>query len=342
MRAAIVGASGFTGAELLRLCSSHPELEVVVAGAESQAGRPVREVYPSLGAAYPKLSYAKVTADDLRGLDVVFLSLPHGESQHLVPELLGSAGVLVDLSGDFRLESAAQYQMWYRAEHACPQLLGRFVCGLPELNREALVGARTIAVPGCYPTAAGLALTPLVRSGLADTTGVVVDAASGVSGAGRALSETSHFNAVDENFVAYGLLDHRHTPEIEHLTGAQILFTPHLSPMNRGILATCYARVLPRADGGMPTTQDVLDVLCDAYGEEPFVVVSDRSPTTKATLGSNCAHVTARVDPRTGFVLSICALDNLVKGASGQALQCANIALGLTETAGLPLVGLYP
>jgi N-acetyl-gamma-glutamyl-phosphate reductase len=197
-----------------------------------------------------------------------------------------------------------------------------------------------VAAAGCYPTAAGLALAPLLRAGVVEPSGLVVDAASGVSGAGRGLRETLHFGTVDEDFVAYGLLTHRHTPEMEQILDAPVVFTPHLAPMVRGILATCYAR--PAAAHGAPSTADVLDVLHQAYDDEPFVVVTDAPPSTKATTGSNTAHVTARVDPRTGWVLALCALDNLVKGASGQAIQCANAALSLPEATGLPTAGLYP
>jgi len=211
------------------------------------------------------------------------------------------------------------------------------VYGLPELFGKDLPGATLIAAPGCYPTAAALALAPLVRAGLIETTGIVVDAASGVSGAGRKLAHTSHFNTVDEDYVAYGLLRHRHTPEMEQAIGAEVLFTPHLAPMNRGILATCYSR--PVRD---LSRDDVLDALRDAYAASPFVVVTEAPPSTKATFGSNAAHVTAVVDDRTGWVVSLCALDNLGKGASGQAVQCANLALGLPETAGLAVTGVYP
>jgi N-acetyl-gamma-glutamyl-phosphate reductase len=216
-------------------------------------------------------------------------------------------------------------------------LLAEFAFGLPELFRSELVGAELVAAPGCYVTAASLALAPLVRLGVVEATGVIVDAASGVSGAGRGLKPSTAFCTVDEDFTAYGLLDHRHTPEIEQVTGAQVLFTPHLAPMNRGILATCYAR--PAA---ATSTAELLEVLAGAYAGEPFIVVSPASPSTKATLGSNTAHLTARYDDRTGWVVVIAALDNLVKGASGQAVQCANLVLGLPETDGLPLVGLHP
>lgn len=338
LQVGIVGASGFTGAELLRLCAGHPQVAVAALGADSQAGRPVGELYPSLAAAYRGRSYEKLAPADLAGLDAVFLALPHGESQHLVPDLVDRVGAVVDLAADFRLRRAADYVEWYGEAHAAPELLGRFAYGLPELFRAELAGTRLVAAPGCYPTAAALALAPLVGGGLVEATGCIVDAASGVSGAGRRPAEHTHFNAVDEDFTAYGLLRHRHTPEMEQAVGAQILFTPHLAPMNRGILATCYAR--PARPG--LTTADVLGRLHAVYDDEPFVVVTDGSPSTKATLGSNTAHVTARVDGRTGTVVSICALDNLGKGASGQALQCLNVVTGLPEDTGLSRAGVYP
>ncbi|MBA2281366.1 MAG: N-acetyl-gamma-glutamyl-phosphate reductase [Acidimicrobiia bacterium] len=334
-RIGIIGGSGFTGAELLRLLASHSEAEVVLATGDSQAGTRAADLYPSLTAAYGSLTYRRYDVADVAGLDLVFLALPHGHSQAIVPELRGKVAHVVDLAADFRLPDPADYGRWYGEEHTAPELLADFAYGLPELFRDQLRGAELIAAPGCYPTAASLALAPLVRAGLIGTEGIVVDAASGVSGAGR---DKFPFCGTDEDFTAYGLLDHRHTPEIENnLGGATVLFTPHLAPMNRGILATCYAR-----PAGSSTTAEVLACLADAYAGEPFVVVSERSPSTKATLGSNVAHLTARADPRTGFVLALCAIDNLVKGASGAAVQCANLALGLDETMGLPMVGVYP
>ena len=342
----IVGASGFTGAELLRLCSQHPRLDVRVAAADSHAGSQVADVYPSLAAAYPTASFDKFDVDAYDGLDVVFLGLPHGASQEVVPELVDRVGGIVDLAADFRLADPGLYPAWYGAEHTRPELLGQFAYGLPELFRDRIAGATKVAAPGCYVTAGVLALAPLLRSGLVEPTGIVVDAASGVSGAGRTPSPSTAFCTVDEDFTAYGLLTHRHTPEIEQCFSraagpgvqARVLFTPHLAPMNRGILATCYAR--PTMPG--TTTADVLEAVRAAWDGEPFVVVTEGSPSTKATLGSNAAHVTAVADQRTGWVVAIAALDNLVKGASGQAIQCANLMLGLPETAGLPTVGLYP
>jgi N-acetyl-gamma-glutamyl-phosphate reductase len=337
MKVGIAGASGYTGAELLRLLSAHPKFEVGVATARSHAGQPVGGHTPSLQAAYPGLTYEETAPGVFDGLDLVFCALPHGESQKFVPELRSRVGCIVDLAADFRLKDPALYPQWYGEEHAAPELLSEAVFGLPELFRDDLHEATLVAAAGCYPTSAGLALAPLLRGGLVERAGIIVDAASGVSGAGRGARDNLHFGTVDEDFTAYGLLTHRHTPEMEQILGAQVLFTPHLAPMVRGILATCYAR--PTA---ALTTAGVLEALHDAYDAEPFVVVTDDPPSTKATTGSNVAHVTARVDPRTGWVVALCALDNLVKGASGQAVQCANAALGLAETSGLPIAGLYP
>ncbi|MCI3948602.1 MAG: argC [Acidimicrobiales bacterium] len=333
----ILGASGFAGGELLRLVAGHPDLELAWAAGGTAAGEPVAALHPGLAAVVGDLRFTTYDPTAADGLDLVFLALPHGHSGPLMADLRKRAGVVVDLAADFRLQDPGLYPTWYGDEHPAPELLPEFAYGLPELFREDVVGATAVAAAGCYVTAAALALTPLVRAGIVERTGVVVDAASGVSGAGRKLTETTAFGTVNEDLRAYGLLDHRHTPEIEQATGAQVLFTPHLAPMNRGILATCYTR--PAAG---TTTAEVLDALRTAYAGERFVVVGDDPPSTKATLGSNCAHLTARADPRTGWVVSLCALDNLVKGAAGQAVQCANLALGVDEGAGLPLAGLVP
>ncbi len=343
--AGIIGASGFTGAELLRLLAGHPALDVAVATADTQAGMLAAALYPSLAAAYPDLpltSFDPSSADDIArvdGLDVVFLGLPHQASMALAPQLVGRVGCVVDLSAAYRLKDASLYPRWYGFQHDQPELLAEAVYGLPERHREDLRSARLVATPGCYVTTATLALAPLLDAGLVERTGLIVDAASGVSGAGRAPKPDTTFCAVDEDFTAYGLLDHRHTPEIEQNLDAQLLFTPHLAPMNRGILATCYGRPAAGAD---LSTASLLDALHAAYDAEPFVVVIDGSPSTKATLASNAVHVTARYDDRTGTVMAIAALDNLTKGASGGALQSANVALGLDETLGLPKVGVAP
>lgn len=343
MKIGIVGASGYTGAELLRLCAQHPDLDVQVATGDSKAGTPIADLYPSLAAAYGERTYDAYSPEAVDGLDLVFCGLPHGVSQSVVPDLRGRVGHIVDLGSDFRLHDKALYPQWYGADHECPELLDDFVYGLPELFRPKLQGAELIAATGCNAATAVFALAPLLDAGLVEGDGLVVSLVTGVSGAGRPPKENTTFCTVDEDVTAYGLLTHRHTPEIEQAlterTGvaASVLFTPHLAPMNRGIIATCYGRPT-----GETSTEEALDAMRSFYADEPFMVVSERSPSTKATLGSNTVHLTARVDPRTGLVMAIATLDNLMKGASGMAVQNANLALGLPETAGLPIVGVYP
>ena len=333
----IVGASGYAGAELLRLFAAHPEFDVVWATGDSQAGSRIADLYPSLLAAYGDTLFATYDPALADGLDVVVLALPHGKSQEYVPVLRGRAKIVVDVAADFRLKDASLYPTWYGEPHSCPELLAESVYGLPELHREALKTATLIAVPGCYPTSATLALKPLVASGLVATRGIIVDSACGVSGAGRTLKHENLFGTVNENYLAYGLLNHRHTPEIEQNIGAQVLFTPHLLPITRGILSTCYGRPT------RPTsTAELLGILRAAYAEEPFVHVIDGSPSTKATAGTNNCVVTARYDERTDTVVAIAAIDNLIKGTAGGAIQSLNLALGFPETTGLPTTAVYP
>lgn len=335
----IIGASGFTGAELLRIAAQHPHFEITYATGDSQAGVRAAALYPSLTAAYPDLIFEAFDEERAQGLDLVFLGLPHEASMALAPRLVGNVSCVVDLSAAYRLKDATQYPIYYGFVHDQPGLLADAVYGLPELHRDELKGASLVATPGCYVTAATLALRPFVEAGVIETTGVIVDAVSGVTGAGRKADYGYSFTTVDENFAAYGLQDHRHTPEMEQEIGAQLLFTPHLAPMNRGILATCYAR--PTA-GTSVSTASLLELMRTRWAGEPFMVVADGLPSTKATLGSNAVHVTARYDERTNTVIAIAALDNLAKGASGGAVQSANIALGLEETAGLTRVGVAP
>jgi len=337
MKIGVAGASGYLGAELLRLLADHPVLEVAVAQGDSSAGRAVADLYPSLAPAYEDLAFSPLDPAGLDGLDAVFVALPSGRSQELVQALAERARLVVDLGADFRLRDPSLYPIWYGFEHRAPELLDRFVYGLPELFRPDLAGARLIAAPGCYVTAATIALEPLVREQLLEPVGIIVDAASGTSGAGRSPSATMHHPVVNESFSVYGLLNHRHTPEMEQAIGAQILFTPHLAPMTRGILATCYGRAVDAEAGAR-----ALEVLRERYCDDPFVQVSDVPSSTRDTYGSNTVRVTARYDDRTGHVVSLAALDNLVKGGAGQAIQAANIALGLDETAGLPKLGMAP
>lgn len=327
----MLGASGFVGAELLRLCAGHPELRPARLFGDSQAGLRIGDVHPHLAGAFPELAVDTFAPAALDGLGLVFAALPHGHSQRLAPSILERGIPFVDLGADFRLDAAA-YARWYKEPHQAPELLERFVYGIPELDRAAIATSKAAAAAGCYPTAAILALKPLLD--LIEPGTIVIDAYSGVSGAGKGLKEETHFNVVDENLTAYGLLTHRHTAEMEMALGQSLLFTPHLAPVNRGILATCHAV----AKGSC----DPLAALREAYADEPFVHVSERPPSTKWTLGSNAVHLTARHDPRTGRIVALAALDNLVKGAAGQMIQCANLMLGLEETAGLPRVGVWP
>jgi N-acetyl-gamma-glutamyl-phosphate reductase len=294
-RVAIIGASGYTGAELLRLCAQHPSFELVYATGDTMAGTPAADLYPSLAAAYPHLVFEEFDPPRTDGLDVVFLGLPHEASMALAPQLVGSVGCVVDLSAAYRLKDASLYPTWYGFEHDQSELLSDAVFGLPELYRSELKGARLVATPGCHVTAAALALAPLTCRGLVEPTGIIVNSITGLSGAGRSLKQGAMFCSVDEDVQAYGLLDHRHTPEIEQVITppgsppCQVLFTPHLAPLNRGILATCYARPTGDTD-----TEQLLAAMSDQYHDEEFVVVGRTSPSTKATLGTNAAHVTAR------------------------------------------------
>ena len=333
IRLAILGASGYVGGELLRLLAAHPEFAPTRLFGESTAGRSLGSVHPHLAPAYPNASIEKFD-DALDGIDLIFAALPHGQSQRLAAPILGKGIPFVDLGADFRLDDAATYERWYGHAHEASDLLASFVYGIPELNRDAIRGSKAAAAAGCYATAAILALKPLVEAGLIDPATIIVDAASGVSGAGREAKESTGFSTVDGSFSAYGLLNHRHTAEMEMALDATVLFTPHLVPMTRGILATCYAIAKAPCDP--------LQVLRAAFAGEPFVHVTAEAPATKWVAGSNGAQVTARYDERTGRIVALSAIDNLGKGAAGQMIQCANLMLGLEETAGLTNIGVYP
>jgi N-acetyl-gamma-glutamyl-phosphate reductase len=338
MRVGIVGATGYAGLEVLRLSASHPDLDVVIATGESNAGKGVAQFAPALAGLFPDLTFA-TTNDALEcELDVAFLALPHGLSQSLVPTLLERGVQVVDLGADYRLKRPSDYLDWYGERHRSEELLGESVYGLVERHRDELVGARLIAVPGCYPTASSLALGPFLDRGLVANDGIVVNALSGASGAGRATSDRLHFSRLASNAEAYGLLSHRHTVEIQQEIGAELLFTPHLVPVSRGMLVTAYARVASPT----LTSSQVMDMLGETYADDPFVVVTDEPPTLKDPVGSNLCFVSARVDERTGWLVAMSSLDNLIKGAAGQAIQAWNVATGRSETLGLPLSGVTP
>jgi N-acetyl-gamma-glutamyl-phosphate reductase len=301
MRVGVIGASGYAGAEVLRICASHPDLDVVIATGESNAGRLVAEHIPALAGAYPSMVFEPTASALGAELDVVFLALPHGQSQRYVPDLIARGVAVVDLGADFRLKNPADYVTWYGESHRAPELLASSVYGLVERHRHELVGARLIAVPGCYPTASSLALGPFVDRGLVATRGIVVNALS----AGRATSDRLHFSRLAGSAEAYSLVTHRHTPEIEQEIHAELIFTPHLVPVSRGMLVSAYAPVATRGF----TSEGAMEVLLETYANDPFIVVSDQPPTLKDPVGSNLCFVSARVDPRTGWLLAMSSLD---------------------------------
>ena len=340
MRAGLVGGSGYSGAELLRYLAGHPNIDPVVVTSREFAGKPIADVYPNLPY---DLRYTAFEPAVMTGLDIVFLALPHGASMEVGAALAEAGTRVVDFSADFRLEDPSGYPAWFGREHTAPEWLGKWAYGIPELHRGEIAGASQVANPGCYPTAALLALIPLLESRLVEPNGIVVSAASGVSGAGRSLTPGVHFSHVDANVKAYGFPGHKHTPEIEQelsrVAGddVHITFIPHLVPTARGLLATCVARLAPGT-----TEADLLDAGHARYDNEPFVRLVSSPPETKHVSGSNAAQVCYRIDPRTNAAIAVAAIDNLGKGAAGQALQNANLMLGLPETTGLTVAGIYP
>lgn len=347
VRASVVGATGYAGVELIRLLSGHRRVTVTMATSESHQGVPLNQVYPHVG----KWGEIRLEAPDVDRLcavsDVVFLALPHGLAMSLAPQLLAGGVRVIDFGADFRLADAAVYTEWYKERHKAESLLAEAVYGLPELFRDRIAGARLVANPGCYPTATLLGLAPLCAGGLIDTTWpIVVDAKSGVSGAGRGLSLKTHFGEVNENLRPYSLAGvHRHTPEIEQGLsrlagkGIAVSFNPHLVPMTRGILATCYVR-----PGSGLSLAEAHGVYGDFYRGERFVRVLDPGmlPETKFTLGVNGCMIGLARDERTGLLVVCSALDNLVKGAAGQAVQNMNLIFGFDEGEGLDAPALYP
>ncbi len=352
---AVVGASGYTGGELLRLLLLHPRFHVIAVTSEKSAGSPVSSSFPSL-TGLSTLTYEALEPDAIaRKADAVFLALPHTKSFEPVAACLAERKPVVDLSADYRLKDAAAYDTWYQTPHPHPELLARAVYGLPEVHREALRSAQLTAAPGCYPTAAILQLAPLVANGLIQSDSIVVDAKSGVSGAGRSPALPYHFPEAHESLEAYKIGTHRHIPEIEQelqtIAGTRtsrksqagppvrIAFTPHLVPMNRGILSTAYGRLT----SAMPLN-DLRALYRDYYKGEPFVRVQEgeASPNPRHVRGSNFCDVAVYLDRRAGCVVTVSALDNLVKGAAGQAIQAMNLMLGLPETTGLMGAGLFP
>jgi N-acetyl-gamma-glutamyl-phosphate reductase len=341
MDVGVIGGSGYGGAELLRLLEQHPAFKVRVIAAGRAAGQRLAAVFPQLsGTSVADLRMVEATPETLAGCQVIFSATPHGVSLDLLPDLVGADRTVVDLSGAFRLPPVV-FEEWYGQEHTAPSLTPA-IYGLPELTREELPGVSLIAGPGCYPTAALLALAPLV--GLLGDGPITVSGMSGWSGAGRGLRDDLHASHAHANVAAYAVPRHRHTPEIaaqfERAGGGNpLVFVPHLVPMARGMVVTVTAPL-----GAPPRSVDVHEIAALYYRDEPFVTVVEAGGWPEAThvLGGNAAHVGVAVDERAGMVVASCALDNLVKGAAGQAIQAANVATGTGETAGLPIAGIYP
>ena len=343
MRISVIGATGYTGAELLRILAGHPEAEIVHITSESSTGSRIADLYPHLSGIYKQELESMQQLDDIiADSELLFIGLPHGHAFNICPAL-NSATRAIDLGADYRFKNPAVYEKWYKLKHADDKT--RAVYGLCELYRNEIKTAKVVANPGCYVTASILALAPLLKEHLIDSGGIIIDAKSGATGAGRALALGMHFSEHFDNFRPYGVANHRHTPEIEQayseLAGQNVVisFTPHLLPMDRGIQVTCYANLVPGSG-----ENDIAAAFERMYGDEYFIRLLGRGayPAVKAVRGSNYVDIGWELDPRTGRVLVMSTLDNLVKGASGQAVQNMNIMFGWPENLGLKQVPLYP
>jgi len=342
IKVGIVGGTGYTGAELLRLLIQHTQVELRLISSRGEAGRPVCDLFPSLRG-YTDLCFSEPDTQIMAECDLIFFATPNGIAMQSVPELLSRGVRVIDLAADFRLRDPRQWVQWYQQEHACPELLDEAVYGMPELNREAIRGARLVANPGCYPTAVTLGFLPLLKAGIIEIDSLIADAKSGVSGAGRTAAVASLFSEAGENFKAYGVAGHRHLPEIRQTLGGLagsdvgLVFVPHLTPMIRGIHATLYARLKP----GQPDLQSLFE---DCYAAEAFVDVlpPGSHPETRSVRASNHCRLGVHRPQEGHTVVVLSVIDNLVKGAAGQAIQNMNLMFGLDESMGLSVPGLIP
>ena len=350
IKVGIIGATGYAGGELVRILAGHKDAEIVWYGSRSYIDKKYAEVYQNMFEIVEDTCLDDNMEELASKVDVIFTATPQGFLAGVLTEEILSRVKIIDLSADFRIKDVKTYEKWYKIEHRSPQFIEEAVYGLCELNRDKIKGARLIANPGCYTTCSILTAYPLVKEGLINPDTLIIDAKSGTSGAGRGAKLPNLFCEVNENMKAYGVTNHRHTPEIEeqlgYAAGKEIMvnFTPHLVPMNRGILATEYATLNKKADGTLPTYEEVKAVYDKYYKNEKFVRVLEKDicPETKWVEGSNYVDVNFKIDERTGRIVMMGALDNLVKGAAGQAVQNMNLLFGFDEAEGLNLVPMFP
>ena len=350
IKAGIIGATGYAGNELVRILMGHKEVEIKWYGSRSYIDKKYAEVYQNMFEIVDDVCLDDNMDELASQVDVIFTATPQGFLAGVLTEDILNKVKIIDLSADFRIKDVSVYEKWYKIEHKSPQFIEEAVYGLCEINRDKVKGARLIANPGCYTTCSILTAYPLVKEGLIDPNTLIIDAKSGTSGAGRGAKLPNLFCEVNENMKAYGVTNHRHTPEIEeqlgYAAGKEIVvnFTPHLVPMNRGILATEYAALVKKADGSFPSYEEVKAVYDKYYGKEKFVRVLEKDvcPETKWVEGSNYVDVNFKIDERTGRIVMMGALDNLVKGAAGQAVQNMNLLFGFDEAEGLNMVPMFP
>lgn len=344
IEASIIGITGYAGIELFRLLRQHPRVKIRELISNSNAGKKLADVYPQF-TGEDEIFLQEYDPEKVSESDIVFTALPHGVSQEIVGELYKQDTRIVDLSGDFRYQKVARYEKWYEVEHQYPQFLSEAVYGLVEINRSKIKNANLVGNPGCYPTASLLGLMPLVKEDLTSTDSIIIDAKSGVSGAGRSLKKSSHFCEADESIKAYKIANHRHTSEIESVledvsgNRTMVSFTPHLVPMKRGILATIYLNL--KRD--IKETK-VLDIYNNFYANDEFVQVltASKTPETKYVAGTNYCHLGVKLDDRNKRLVIVSTIDNLGKGAAGQAVQNMNIMFGFSEQCGLEATGVFP
>ncbi|MEN2983541.1 MAG: N-acetyl-gamma-glutamyl-phosphate reductase [Dictyoglomaceae bacterium] len=344
VKVSVLGSTGYTGVELVRILKSHPKVDIIFLTSQSYVGKPFSEVYPHFYGLLDYICEEEKTEEIVEKSDCIFTALPHGHAMNIAKEVFEKDKVIIDLGADFRIKDPQIYEEWYKIEHTAKELLPHAVYGLPEVYRDKIKKSKIIANPGCYPTSIVLALYPLLKENLIEEN-IIIDSKSGVSGAGRSLSLNTHFCEVNENIKAYNILNHRHVPEIEQELSniakkeIKISFTPHLIPINRGILSTIYGKLKKKA-----SYEEILEIYKSFYKNERFIRILPKEilPNTKNVLGTNFCDIGFAIDKRTDRIIIVSVIDNLIKGASGQAVQNMNIIFGFEEDEGLKNISFYP